>query len=479
MRGECQVFDSGRWLRSLWSMRLTALLPAAALLAVSGARAQERAPAPPPADPEIQKIVSSISAERIQRSIFVLSSFKTRHTLSDPQPNGDGIGGAGAWIRAEFERVSAACGGRLQVELDEFQQPPQAPRIPRPVKITNIVATLPGSKPGSSGRIYVVSGHYDSIVKNVLDAESPAPGADDDASGVAAVLELARVMSNTDFGATLVFMAVAGEEQGLFGSAHWAEQAKQKGLNIAGMFNNDIIGNTHAADGKVDRHTIRLFAEGVPASGHLSDSWAELIRSGGENDAPARELARAVREVAAVYMPSMTLRVIYRSDRYSRGSDHQSFLAQGYPAVRFTEPAEDYRHEHENVRVEKGVAYGDTTDRIDFAYVADVARVNAAGLASLARGPAAPSGVQIETARLENDTTLRWEPNSEPDLAGYRIVWRETTAPFWEHALDVPKDTTRMTVRGVSKDNVVFGVEAFDAAGHASPAVFPAPRRTL
>jgi hypothetical protein len=460
-------------------MRFTTLSPVAfgVLAGVAFASGADVPPIPP--DPEIQGIVSDISAERIQRSVYVLSSFRTRHTLSDPLPSGDGIGGACAWIRAEFERASAASGGRLQVELDSFVQKPVPPRIPQPVTIVNVVATLPGSRPDSAGRIYVMSGHYDSIINDVLDSTSPAPGADDDASGVAAVLETARVMSRREFGATIVFMAVAGEEQSLNGSSHWAARAREKGLNISGMFNDDIIGNARAADGRTDRHTVRLFAQGLPPRARLDDALVDLIRNGGENDSPARELARAVREIASVYTPSMTVGLVYRTDRYLRGGDEMPFLEQGYPAARFTEPAEDYRREHQAVRVENGVRYGDTPDQVDYPYAADVARVNAAAIAALARAPAAPQAVEIEMARLENDTTLRWEPNREADLAGYRIVWRETTSPYWEHAIDVPKEVTRKTIPGLSKDGVIFGVEAFDSAGHASPASFPKPRRTL
>lgn len=467
-------FDSILGLPFTWPMRLFGLLLAAlASAAMAGAD-----PAPPPLDPEIAKIVSDISAERIQRSIFVLASFKTRHTLSDPSPSGDGIGGAASWIRAEFERVSAASGGRLKVDLDEFTQPPQMPRLPRPAHIVNIVATLPGALPGPDQRIYVVSGHYDSRARNILDAVSAAPGANDDASGVAAVLEMARVMSQYQFNATIVFMAVAGEEEGLFGSTHWAAEARRKGLNIAGMLDNDIIGNSRSVDGVVDPHTLRLFAQGIPPEARPDDELLALIRSGGENDTPPRELARAIRDISARYMPAMKIRVIFRGDRYLRGGDHLPFLAQGYPAVRFTEPSEDYHHQHEDVRVENGVSYGDTTDFVDFGYVADVARVNAAALSSLARAPAPPREVQIETAKLQYDTTLRWAPNTDPDLAGYRVVWRETTAPFWEHAQDIPRDVTRITLK-LSKDNLIFGVEAFDTAGHVSPAVYPAARLTL
>ena len=430
-------------------------------------------------DPDIQAAVDSVSVERIQRSIYVLTSFKTRHTLSDPAPNGDGIGAASAWIRAEFDRVSASTGGRLKVDLDTFTQTPEQPRIPQPTSITNIVATLPGTRPDSEGRIYVIGGHYDSMRKNVLNGSDPAPGANDDASGTAAVLEAARVLSSRSFPATLVFIAFAGEEQGLDGSRHWAQEARQKGLAVADMLNNDIIGASRSASGVIDRATVRVFAEGVNPTLPLTPASRRMLQTGSENDSPARNLARALRDIAQVYTPAMTVRIVYRSDRFGRGGDHQSFLNAGFPAVRLTEPAEDFLHEHEDPRSENGVTYGDTIDYVDFAYVANVAKVNVAALAALASAPAAPKGVQIESARLQNDSTLRWDPNAEPDLAGYRIVWRESTSPYWEHAVDVPKEVTRKTLEGVCKDNVVFGVEAFDSKGHVSEAVYPQPRYTL
>jgi hypothetical protein len=461
-------------------MRYGAPILFAASLASPNLAADAPTPAPSPApDPDIQAIVQGISPERIQRSIYVLSSFKTRHTLSDPLPSGDGIGGAASWIRAEFERVSKEAGGRLTVELDAFDQPPAPPRIPAQVQITNIVATLPGTDPDPAGRILVVSGHYDSRATNPLDATSAAPGADDDGSGTAAVLELARVMSHYKFPATIVFLAVAGEEQGLNGSTHWAQAARERNADIEAMLDNDIIGSSRSEKGEVDRGVVRLFAQGVPPTAKPDDAQLALLRAGGENDTPPRELARAIRDIAGQYVPSLKVRVVYRADRYLRGGDHLPFLERGYPAVRFTEPAEDYRRQHQDVREEKGLQYGDTPDHVDFAYTADVARVNAAALAVLARAPAPPREAQIETARLENDTTLRWAPNSEADLAGYRIVWRETTSPFWEHSMDVGRDVNRVTVPGASKDNLIFGLEAFDTAGHASPAVFPSARRTL
>ncbi|MGA2693499.1 MAG: M28 family metallopeptidase [Opitutaceae bacterium] len=461
-------------------MRASAMiLIAVAIASRAGAADPAKATPAPDTDPEISEMVRGVSVERIQRSIFVLASFKTRHTLSDPLPSGDGIGGAASWIRAEFERASKESGGRLEVDLDSFEQPAAPPRVPQPAQITNIVATLPGTDPDHTGRTLVISGHYDSRATNPLDSTSAAPGADDDASGVAAVLELAHVMSHYRFGATIVFLAVAGEEQGLYGSKHWAQAARERGLDIEAMFDNDIIGSSRSESGGVDRGTVRLFAQGVPPTAKPDDSLLAMLRAGGENDTPPRELARAVRDIAGQYVPSLKVRVIYRADRYLRGGDHLPFLENGYPAVRFTEPAEDFRRQHQDVREENGVQYGDTPDHVDYAYTADVARVNGAALAVLARAPGPPRSVEIEAARLENDTTLRWEPGTEPGLAGYRIVWRETTAPFWENSMEVPKGVNRVRVPGVSKDNVVFGVEAFDALGHSSYAVFPSARRTL
>lgn len=428
----------------------------------------------PERDPTIDKIVAEISPATIETSIRTLAGFKTRHTLSVTDNPKEGIGAARNWIKAEFERSSQASGGRLQVAFDRFQQPAAPPRIFRAAEVVNVVATLPGRQAEAKDRIYVVSGHYDSRSTGVNDTDTFAPGANDDASGTAAVLELARVMSQYEFDATLVFIAVAAEEQGLQGSHHWAENAKAQNWTIAGMITNDIIGSSVGDDGRVARTTLRLFAEGVPPLKTLPDEVLNQLRTGGENDFAPRQLARAIKSSAETYVPYMNVRVVYRRDRYLRGGDHLPFLEAGFPAVRFTEPAENFAHQHQDVRVEDGVSYGDLPEFVDFAYVADVARVNAAALASLALAPASPTGVEIETSRLENDTRLHWAANREPDLAGYRIVWRETTAPFWEHSVDVGL-VTEFTVKGVSKDNVIFGLKAVDTAGHASPAVYPQP----
>ena len=432
--------------------------------------------APPGApNPLIQKMTAQVSAERVEARIRKLVTFGTRNSLSDPDSETRGIGAARRWIKAELEKCSADSGGRLQVAFDEHLVE-SGPRIPKPTKIVNVVATLPGSQPESRARHYVVSGHYDSMPSSPIDPEKDAPGANDDASGTAVSMELACVMSRYEFDATLVFMMVAGEEQGLLGSYGWANAAKAKGLDIAGMITNDIVGNTRSVDGRVERGRVRLFAEGVPALKALPDEIVLALRTGGENDLPTRSLARYAKEAAERHVPQLKVDVIYRRDRYLRGGDQIPFLEAGYPAIRFTEVFEDFRHQHQDVRMDKGVQYGDLPEFVDFGYVADVARVNAATLASLALGPSAPKDVEVMTLFLEHNTTLRWKANPEPDVAGYRIVWRDTSAPFWQHAHDAG-NVTHHTLVDISKDNFVFGVQAYDRDGNLSVTTYPRPFR--
>ena len=420
----------------------------------------------------ITNIVREIDAKNIERTIRQLVSFGTRNTLSEQNDPKRGIGAARDWLYGEFLKAAEASGGRMTVEKQSFEQP-KAARVPQPTVLTNIVATLKGTQPESESRIYVVSGHYDSMCSSPTDAKCDAPGANDDASGTAAVLEMARVMAKYKFDATIVFMSVPGEEQGLLGATHYAEDAKQKAVNIDAMFTNDIIGNTLGGNGVRDRGTVRVFSEGVPSNETAAE--ATVRRSvGGENDSASRQLARFIKETGESYVPQMKVMLVYRRDRYGRGGDHNPFLERGFPAVRFTEVNEEYKHQHQNVRVENGVQYGDLPEFVDFAYIANVARVNAASLAMLALAPSRPQNVNILTARLSNDTDLKWDANKEPDIAGYEIVWRDTTSPVWTNSKAVGK-VTSFTMKGMSKDNYFFGVRAVDKDGNRSPVTYPKP----
>jgi peptidase M28-like protein/fibronectin type III domain protein len=420
----------------------------------------------------ISNIVREIDAKNIERTIRQLVSFGTRNTLSEQNDPKRGIGAARDWLYAEFLKAAEASDGRMTVERQSFEQP-KAARVPQPTVLTNIVATLKGTQPESASRIYVVSGHYDSMCSSPTDAKCDAPGANDDASGTAAVLEMARVMAKYKFDATIVFMTVPGEEQGLLGAAHYAEDAKQKAANIDAMFTNDIIGNTLGGNGVRDRGTVRVFSEGVPSNETAAE--ATVRRSvGGENDSASRQLARFIKETGESYVPQMKVMLVYRRDRYGRGGDHNPFLERGFPAVRFTEVNEEYKHQHQNVRIENGVQYGDLPEFVDFSYIANVARVNAASLAMLALAPSRPQNVNILTARLSNDTDLKWDENKEPDIAGYEIVWRDTTSPVWTNSKAVG-NVTSFTMKGMSKDNYFFGVRAVDKDGNRSPVTYPKP----
>jgi len=421
----------------------------------------------------INNIVREIDARNIEATIRKLVSFGTRSTLSEQNDPKRGIGAARDWLYSEFLKAAESSHGRMTVEKQSFEQQ-KAARVPQPTMLTNIVATLKGSQPESTDRIYVVSGHYDSMCSSPTDAKCDAPGANDDASGTAAVLEMARVMAKYEFDATIVFMAVAGEEQGLLGSTHFAEEAKNQNWNVDAMFTNDIIGNTLGGNGVRDRGEVRVFSEGVPSNETAAE--ATTRRSvGGENDSASRQLARFIKETGDIFVPRCKVMLVYRRDRYGRGGDHIPFLERGYPAVRFTEVNEEFRHQHQNVRVENGVQYGDLPDFVDFAYIANVARVNAASLAALAWAPSRPKGVAILTARLSNDTDLRWDANKEPDLAGYEIVWRDTTSPVWTNSKAVG-NVTSYTMKGMSKDNYFFGVRAIDKDGNRSPVTYPRPQ---
>ena len=422
---------------------------------------------------ETVKMLKEISAKNIETTIRKLVSFGTRNTLSEQDNPKRGIGAARDYLYGEFQKISNDCGGCLQVEKQSFvQQPTENRRVLQATKLTNVVATLRGTT--NPDRVYVVSGHYDSMCNlDPKDATCDAPGANDDASGTAAVLEMARVMSKRKFDATIVFMTVPGEEQGLLGATYFAEQAKKNKMDIEAMFTNDIIGGVTSYKNAPDRQSVRVFAEGVPSD--ESKQEGDTRRSvGGENDSASRQLGRFIKEVADVYSPNFRVQMVYRRDRYGRGGDHIPFLENGFPAVRFTEPHEDYTHQHQSVKVVDGKQYGDTIEFVDFDYMANVARINAASLAMLALAPARPKNVGIVTGRLTNDTDLKWEANADADLAGYEVVWRDTTSPFWTNSLFVG-NVTSYTAKEMSKDNYFFGIRAVDKAGNKSPVSFPRP----
>jgi hypothetical protein len=448
-----------------------ATLAAGLLSPVSAASRSEQGEPGGRRDGEIAQMVGQVDARNIERTIRTLASFGTRHTLSSQDDPRRGVGAARDWLYDEFSKVAQTSGGRMTVEKQSYVQP-AGTRIPTPTVITNVVATLHGSQAQSANRYYVVSGHYDSRCTDVMNATCDAPGADDDASGVAVSLEAARVMAGHRFDATVVFMAVAGEEQNLYGSDHYAGLAQQNHLDIQAMLDNDIVGSADGENGSVP-DAVRVFSEGVPTS--ETPQQASIRQSvGGENDGVSRQLARFVRDAAQAYTPRMDAMLIYRRDRYLRGGDQIPFLQRGYPAVRFTEVNEDYNHQHQDVRVENGVQIGDLPQFVEFDYTARVARINVATLASLARGPEAPRGAAIVTANLTNDTDLRWNPNPAPDIAGYEVVWRGTTEPLWTHSRFVGK-VTSYTMEGLSKDNYLFGIRAVDTQGHRSPVSYPLP----
>jgi len=427
-------------------------------------------------DPEIVEMLDQVSVDTVEKNIQRLADFGTRHTLSETESDTFGIGAARRWIKEEMDRYSRNSGNSLEVEFHRFIQEPTR-RIQEPVEIVNVVATLPGTDPNDD-RIFVVSGHYDSRASNVMDAESLAPGANDDASGTVAVMEMARIMSNHDFPATIIFMAVAGEEQGLLGAYQWAEEAAEEGKNIAGMITNDIIGNHEAEDGQLsDPNRVRLFAQGVPPQRELDMETRRYLQTGGESDMPTRQLARSIKEASESYIPDMEVWLIYRLDRYLRGGDHRAFLDQGYPAVRFSEPHEEFAHQHQDIREENGIQYGDLPEFVDFPYVARVTRVNMAALANLARSPQPPENVGMNITRLENDTRLRWEMSESEHLGGYEVLWRETTSPVWQHKEFVEVGTHTYTASNISKDNWIFGVRSVSRDGHTGIPVYPMPFR--
>jgi hypothetical protein len=481
-----------------------------ASFALSASAQQPITPAPP--DPAVAAALSQVSSDHIYSDIAKLVLFNNRSTVSSLDtdlPPGTGVLAAADWITAEFTRISQACGNCLQVHRDDFIEPPQVatpggsvPRIVKPTRIVNVYAVLPGSDPAQAARRVLVTGHYDSRNSDTMNTHAPAPGANDDASGVAVSLECARVLtaSGIKFPATLVFVAVAGEEQGLNGSAHLAHLAKTEGWQLEAVLNNDIVGGdtTPGDEPFENKSAVRVFSEGVPDSATLAELHA-IQNTGAESDSPSRELARAIQDVAATYfkpseqhappaapgqarshavrlVPAFHPVLIFRRDRFLRGGDHTSFNQQGFPAVRFTEWSENFNHQHQNVRLEDGTQYGDLLPFIDPEYIANVARLNAATLATLAAAPGPPQNVRILTSALDNNSELTWDPPAgAPADTTYQVVWRPTDQPLW--TMYAEAGSAHSLKLAVSKDDVVFAVRSVDPAGHRSTAVLPTPAK--
>ncbi len=451
-----------------------ALLGLAVLSAPLGAQA--RPPTAPPAgegDPRIPAIVRAVSAAETERTVRALAGFGTRHTLSDTVSRTRGIGASRRWLFQRFTEISRECGGCLEVRyVEDVVKGREGSRIPVDTRVVNVVAIQRGAT--DPGRYLLVQGHYDSRASDAMNATIDAPGANDDASGVAAVVEAARVLSRHRFDASIVYAALAGEEQGLNGGTILAAHATAAGWRVGGVLNNDIIGNTRGQDGETETTTARVFAPGIPVDAPAAE-LRRLLYSGGELDVPSRQLARYLVRTAERYVPTLRVQMIYRLDRFGRGGDHTPMFNAGFPAVRITETHEDYTKQHQDVRVENGIRYGDLPEHVDYPYLAKMTALNAAALASLASAPPAPDSVTV-AGQVSTNTTLRWKPVAAPDLAGYRVYWRAPTSATWDHSRWVG-NVTEATLESIIIDNWFFGVAAVDRDGNESIVVFPRPGR--
>ena len=415
--------------------------------------------------PELIAIAKAVSPRSLHDIDARLVGFGTRSTLSDTKSDTRGIGAARRWVKARFEAMSKDCGGCLQVVTpSQVFKGKRTP--PEGVEVMDVVAIQRGTS--DPDRVIVITGHLDSRRTDVMDATGDAPGANDDASGVSALMETARVLSRYKFPATLVYSADSGEEQGLYGGKVIAQYAVDHGWQVEADLNNDIVGSPRGGDGQSDPHSVRVFSEGTKSNETLDQARFRRYH-GGEVDSPSRSLARTMQSLAEHYLDGFHVRMVYRTDRYGRGGDQTEFLAQGFPGVRVTESHEDYTHQHQDLRTENGVQYGDTIEHVDFDYLANVTRLNAITMAALANAPAPPRGVAIE-GEVAYDTTVSWQP--VPGAARYRVWWRETTAPQWQHARDAG-NATSLKLAGINIDDFYFGVSSVSAEGWESPVVFP------
>lgn len=422
-------------------------------------------------DPAIAAMIAEISPDSLRSHIDKLVSFGTRHTMSTVTDPKRGIGAARQWVLSRFNEFAKQSGGRMTATIDTWTLQPDGRRVDVAQEIGNVMATLKGTDPNDD-RIFMVSGHIDSRVTDVNNRESNAPGANDDGSGTAAVIELARVMSKHSFPATIIFVTVSGEEQGLLGANHLAEKAVTEKWNLEALLNNDIMGSNHSPDTRIiDNTKIRVFSEGL--SGFETDKRAAGVRQyGAENDGKARTLARYVKEIGERYVDNLEVKLIYRNDRYLRGGDHTPFVNRDFAAVRITEMNENFNNQHQDLRTDKGVEYGDYAKNMDFEYLRKNTCVNLASLANLAKAPAMPQNVTLEARNLTNTTSLFWQTPKSGKVKGYYVLMRETNWPFWQKKFFTDKNGLTLPY---SKDNYFFAVQAVGEDGHESLPVLPRP----
>ncbi len=416
--------------------------------------------------PTAVETMNRITPESVRHCVETLVAFGTRHTMSDAVSDTRGIGAARRWIRDELASIEPK--GRLEVFGESFEVPKSA-RIDRPTELVNVIAVLSGTMPEATNRRYYVVGHYDSRAGDQMDRSIDAPGANDDASGVAVVIECARALASERLDATIVFLATPGEEQGLLGAHYRASQAEADGEDIRAVLNNDIVGDPMGEPG-----LIRVFSEGIPRNASAQE-LARIRSLSAESDGGSRQIARYIEEIASIEDCAVRPMMVFRPDRFLRGGDHSAFNERGFAGVRFTVVHENYNRQHQDVRIEGNANFGDTPEHVDWDYLAGVVRLNAAVLMHLANAPSTPADVRIITAQLERATTLRWLASPEPDVAGYEVVWRDTTDPRWTNARDVG-DVTEITLP-LNKDNVFVGVRAYDRDGYRSPVGFASAGR--
>ena len=420
-------------------------------------------------DPKMYDIIEAVSADRLEADIRTLAGFGTRHTMSDTTSDTRGIGAARRWIKSEFEKISEACGGCLEVrEQRTLVEGDPDSRIYEDTWVVNVYAVLKGET--HPNNYIIMSGDIDSRASDIRNYTIDAPGANDNASGMAGAIEAARVLSNYEFENSIIFAGLSGEEQGLYGGRHMAEMAKEEGWNIIGVLNNDMIGNIEGVDGVIDNREFRIFSE--PYSAQATERELQMKRFyGGENDGISRQLARYIYETTQTYMPEMDPMLIYRLDRFGRGGHHRPFNEAGFPGVRIMEAHENYHRQHQDIRVENGIKYGDVIEGVDFNYARKMTAVNAVALAAMAEAPPKPDEVEIGGA-VEPSTTLRWEKSESESVKGYKIYWRSTSAPLWQHSKFVG-DVSEFTLEGIVIDNYLFGVSAVGKNGHESVVAYP------